>query len=603
MTRPTVRVYVSFMVALLPAFALAQVPQFVPPTAVIFFDDFASSASLPANWQIDAGDWLAANGSYNSQDASPTARTTITEYVNPIRPNHPPDTILGPYTLRARVQIPSGGQRQLAGVVFDYEDEANFREAVFSSGGTWELRKVRFGMSTIYASGNYSGGGPDVWFDVEIEHLFFEVAVRVGGNLLAFVNMSDPPTFGGRVGLTTHATVAKFDKFSIAVTRSPRPLRGDFSGFFVPGQLPGNWNKLSGEWSVISNVLTNTSVQATSSLGHDYFNIDIAPNSTLAYTLRFRMLNPYGGSGNLVGMFFNESPAGRGEVVFSPTGVAQIRLIRNGATETIATAPYPGRRNVWFDVRMDVSSNRVTVAVNGNTLFEDVFTAEIFEGLGGLVTHWAPGKFDDVWYDNRSIFHPLSQTFESAPPPNWTVSGTWNTSGGTLNNTSAGISDIVTTNCGCWESDFSYRARLLNQYGASGNLVGLVYNYQRVPARQNDPRPYLGLYNGDYYEVVFSPTGQAFLNKVLNGVRYRVATAAHNVPRNVWFNVEVLRQSELVRGDPGVSFDTTVKVNGVTIFDRVRQGELSYGDVGVITRWARGRFDNLSVTDAPRRPE
>jgi hypothetical protein len=82
-----------------------------------------------------------------------------------------------------------------------------------------------------------------------------------------------------------------------------------------------------------------------------------------------------------------------------------------------------------------------------------------------------------------------------------------------------------------------------------------VYNYQPIPARQNDSRPYLGLYNGAYYEVVFAP------------------------------------------------IRTTVRVNGVTIFDRVPQGELSFGDVGVVTHRAKGRFDNLSVTDAPRRQE
>lgn len=128
--------------------------------------------------------------SRNSQGGAPTARTTITEYVNPLRPDHQrPDTILPPYTLRARVRIPSGGERQLAGVVFDYEDEANFREAVFSPSGTWELRKVRFGVSTSFASGGYSGGGQNVWFDVEIRHDFFIVTVRINGNLLASVNM------------------------------------------------------------------------------------------------------------------------------------------------------------------------------------------------------------------------------------------------------------------------------------------------------------------------------------------------------------------------------------------------------------------------------
>jgi hypothetical protein len=105
---------------------------------------------------------------------------------------------------------------------------------------------------------------------------------------------------------------------------------------------------------------------------------------------------------------------------------------------------------------------------------------------------------------------------------------------------------------------------------------------------------------------VFAPTGQAFMNKVLNGVHYRVAGGTHNVPRDTWCNVEVLRQSEEAANHsfPALpSFYTTVKVNGVTIFDRVEQGELSYGDVGVVANWSKARFDNLLVTDAPRRPQ
>ena len=52
----------------------------------------------------------------------------------------------------------------------------------------------------------------------------------------------------------------------------------------------------------------------------------------------------------------------------------------------------------------------------------------------------------------------------------------------------------------------------------------------------------------------FAPTGQAFMNKVLNRRSFRVATGTHNVPRNVWCDVELPRQGTT----------TTVKVNGTT---------------------------------------
>jgi hypothetical protein len=95
----------------------------------------------------------------------------------------------------------------------------------------------------------------------------------------------------------------------------------------------------------------------------------------------------------------------------------------------------------------------------------------------------------------------------------------------------------------------------------------------------------------DYYEVVFSPTGIARINKVLNGVRSLVASSTHNVPRNVWFDVAVLRRGTT----------TTVKVNGTTLFNNVQQGELGSGNVGVVTHWSKGQFDNVVVRDDPLR--
>ena len=65
-----------------------------------------------------------------------------------------------------------------------------------------------------------------------------------------------------------------------------------------------------------------------------------------------------------------------------------------------------------------------------------------------------------------------------------------------------------------------------------GNLVGLVYNYQDHQ-----------LYAGDYFEIVFSPTGTAQINKFIQGVRYPVASRSHTIPRNTWFDVQVIRTS------------------------------------------------------------
>jgi hypothetical protein len=561
---------------------------FLPPLAVYYRSDFpaATTPSLPSAWQIEAGSWMAANGTFDSTAAAPTAISTIFEYYRD--PNGPPSSeITQPVIYRARMMNQSSDTASLVGMVYGLVNTANYAEVVFSPNGTATVRRAINGAITNVISTSYSGGGRGVWFDAEVE--YGEGSTKISVNGIAILQLSQSLPFG-RVGLVTHGATARFDKVSLAFRFKEQP----FKETFATG-LTQEWFT-SGQWSVSGGTFNTTSVVATSRASPATAGITLRAEETHQYTLRARMLNPYGGPGNLVGIQFHAGgltsggTPGTGEVVFSPTGVAKVNLFYDGANHTVATAPYNGRRNVWFDVRVDVEPGRVAVGVDGVELFE-VSTFPLLEGGAGLVTHWAPGRFDDVWYEPNSIFHRLSQTFDGPLPTGWAISGAWDTNGGTLNGSSASQTDIVATACGCWNTDIAYRARLLNQYGGSGNLVGLVYNYQRSSGSTFVGDAYAELYVADYYEVVFAPTGQAFMNKVLNGRSYRVATATHNVPRNTWFDVELLRAGTT----------TTVKVNGTTIFDRVPQAQQSKGAVGVVAHWAKARFDDLRIADRPTR--
>jgi hypothetical protein len=95
---------------------------------------------------------------------------------------------------------------------------------------------------------------------------------------------------------------------------------------------------------------------------------------------------------------------------------------------------------------------------------------------------------------------------------------------------------------------------------------------------------------GDRYEVVFAPTGQAYLDKYSNGVRSRIATATHTIPSGTWFDVELTRSDVY----------TTVRVNGTTLFNRVVQAHLPSASLGFVTHWNKARFDNLWLTELPR---
>ena len=126
---------------------------------------------------------------------------------------------------------------------------------------------------------------------------------------------------------------------------------------------------------------------------------------------------------------------------------------------------------------------------------------------------------------------------------------------------------------------------MLNPYRASGNRIGLMFGYDLV--------------SGDYYEVVFAPTGQAYFNKFIQGQLIQVATATHGaLGSNIWFEVELVRHGLLA----------TVKVNGQTVFQDVPAAQLDspisariapqgMGLVGVISHWAPGRFDDLRLEE------
>lgn len=559
-------------IAAIPLFAPKASAQFFPPAPVTIQEDFNDPEHLADRWQTLVGSWSATGGTYDST-VSATSIATIYQYP-PIDENGTTLSFLtyDVWNYRVRMRNPGGNAAQSVGVVYHLQNPSNYFEIVFSPTGVATARRVSGGVPVALAVANYSGGGPGVWFDVELirdENLGI-TTVEVNGVPVIF-RLEQRDFEDGQIGVSAHGVAGRFDKASLSLSfGGTQPYRETFDEAFAAGNYLPPWIVENGTYNAPKVEATSMSLLPP--------EIGPMPDEIQSFTFRARMLNPYGAAANQVGIIFHRTQSrDYEEVVFSPTGVAQVNRILDHAKHTLATATYAGAPNKWFDVKFEmVSLNSISVSVDGQPLFHEVPTGGKNRGRFGFITHWAPGKFDDAWYDRGFVLAPLSQTFENALPPSWVRSGTWDTMGGTLNGTAVEASDIVASQCACWKSDFRYRARLLNEFGASGNLVGLVYNFQTS-----------GFYAGDYYEVVFSPTGIARLNKIVQGTRYLVASATHGVPRNAWFDVELVRS--------GVS--TTVLLNGNPLFEDVSQGELGAGDVGVITHWSRGRFDDLTVEE------
>lgn len=570
--------------SLLPS-AFAQ-SSFEVPTAVPIADDFSP---MQAQWEPVTGNWTVSGGTYGDNLGSDPDVTVITSYPA-LAPGNPPDFRLQAqdFTVRARVRNQAVAAGSYAGVVYGYQDSQNYYEAVISATGVVQIRNVINGNTTVLGS-LAAGIARDTWCEIEVHWKEGLTVVKIDGRALPQVEQSQ--FVQGLIGLVTHAAVARFDKFSLSLPFGDQGFLQTFSA-----TAPLLFAPTSGTWTVENGIYRSDVQQTSISLGPIHTGGHPNAGETFEFTFRASMLNRYGASGNLVGLVFNYRLFTDGphytEVVIGPTGAVQLNRFENGIKTNVATAAVGGiQRNVPFEVQLEDGPNHFAVLVNGVRLFDqvDIFAInpeQFPQGGVGLITHWSPGRFDNVQFDH-GFFQPCRLDFDTAPFFN-VISGTWDVSGGTLNSTAVGATDLVDLNCfGNLIGDDagtneSYTARLLNQYGASGNRVGLVYNYQQPG----------GLYAGEYFEVVFSPVGIAQMNKVIEGVRYLVASATPAIPRNAFFNVEVIR----------TGIFTTVKVNGATVFANVRQGDLRGGSIGVVTHWAKGKYDFVSLGEHVVRP-
>jgi hypothetical protein len=331
-----------------------------------------------------------------------------------------------------------------------------------------------------------------------------------------------------------------------------------------------SWTVAAGTWAA------QGSVYRSSGIGGNDISIYGAVTWLGDYTFRAKINNAYNALANQAGVVYNYRNANNYYAVkFSPTGRAFLVKVIGGTETAVANANYAGGGSeVWFTVEVARAGTATTVKVNGVTVFNNVSQPELGPGKVGLITSFADASFNDVTVDSAT---PFSENFSDGVANSWVVgAGTWSVvNANTYRSTAIGGLDRSIYGAASWLSGFSYRARIYNAYSADGNLAGLIYNYVNA---------------NNYYAVKFAPTGRAFLVKMIGGTETPVANASYSGGGSgVWFDVEVLRAGTA----------TTVKVNGVTVFNNVTQNELGAGRVGLITAFADARFDGIVLSMAP----
>jgi uncharacterized membrane protein len=555
---------VAVLVCLAPGSAFAAFP-----------DPFYHSSFQPpdtiADWTITTGSWRFADGEFRSSTA-PLSIATVHTY-DPAQFGHA--TIGRNFSLDVYAWIASDTANARAGAVFDFVDANNYHEVTISATGTVQLRSRIAGISRTLASATVAAPGANHWIRIALVRSSERTTVSIHG-VRAFDNVAQSGLPQGDIGLIARNSHARFDDLDVRNFGRQDPYREDFGDGFANG-----WTTLSGTWSAASKVYTSTAVVPTAITQGPLARVfDLArATGTPAYTFKVRMLNPYSGSGNLVGIAWVRDAANYTEAVFSPTGRARLNKIANGVRTTLATAAYfGGSRNTWFEVEVGndgIDPHELAyIKVNGTPVFD--VAPNIREGTLSLITHSAPGQFDSVRAAARFL-SPVSENFDDGTAPQFAAGGTWSPQNDMLDSTAvvkAGRA-LVRESAGWHElADIEFRARMRNRFGASGNLVGFTYG-ARGPV---------------YYEAVFSPTGVAHLRKVVKDVPFPIASAPYEGGGpNQWFDAQLIQ-----RGDR-----TTVKANGFTVFDNVPQPDAVGGNLGFVAHWTSASVDDVSLAQIP----
>jgi hypothetical protein len=492
------------------------------------------------------------------------------------------------FAIDVYVSVRSAAAGARAGVVFNFSDPGNYYALLLSAAGDVQLKSVIGGVASQLSSATFTSYGAGTWTHIRLVRSHDTTSVQIDGKPVT-ENVRQAGLPDGDVGLLADRTSAWFDDFSVLnaelvptpfFTLNPGYLE-DFGDAVADGWEPasGSWTVVGGEYRSIAVAPTAITLSAIPEM------LNVVNNDRYAhYTVKARLRNRYANSGNLVGMVIGyRDPQNYHEVVFSPRGEAKINTVSAGARSTLASGTYiGGGRNQWFDaevvyIERENVPARAYVTVNGRQVF-DAVALPWPSARVGFVTHWSLASFDDV-RALANMFRPYVDDFEQGFPISY---GNWESRDGTLRSLVAGRAEMF--ELPAWRDfmDIDVRAWMVNHYGSSGNLLGLVYGLRSDPGLPAE---------GNYFEVVFSPVGIARLNRVFKGQVTTIATASYQGGgAHRWFNVQVLHRQSY----------TTVKVNGVTIFDNVYQPDAQTGGLALVTHWSLASFDDISVKQAPR---
>jgi hypothetical protein len=353
----------------------------------------------------------------------------------------------------------------------------------------------------------------------------------------------------------------------------PAPAASNYSQNFTSGAP--NWQVLPGQtWTVTDGYYANTFTSAERVIS--YYGGD---TWTSDYTYKASVFSDFEASGNRVGVVFNYVDEDNYyEVDINMGGEIWLNHMSSGSRLQLgyvqAPAAVPGK-DIFFDVTIIRTGNNVTVKIGTTTVFTSVALPASPAGRIGVFCRFNQCRFDNVDV-TLAATDTYSQNFTSGAP-NWQVlpGQTWAVTSGYYANTFTSAERVISWYAGdSWTTGYTYKASVFSDFEASGNRVGVVFNY---------------VDEDNYYDVDINMQGEIWLNHMSGGSRLQlgyVQVPAAVPGKDTFFDVTIIRSGNHV----------TVQVGTTTVFNNVALPASPDGNIGVFCRFNQCRFDNVNVT-------
>lgn len=370
---------------------------------------FTAAATLPHHedfddgvaefFQVAGGDWEAAGGRYAVTPEPGAAGVSLLALAEPL-----PSTFVARATLNASAG--DGTYQSNAAIIFDYRGPDDFKFAGgFFGADAWRIGHFNGTDWVVDASmGEPMGSGTD--YDVAVGIVDSRVSLSVDGVLKATHDFGEP-AHGGSLGLGTRRSIARFDDFSVyrATTLAHFEDFDDGAAEFLQ-VAAGAWDVAGGRYGVKPEPgAAGLSLLALT----EPLPASFAAGATV---------NASAGDGtywsNALIVFDYRGPddfkfAGG----FSGADAWRIGHVRGAEWVTDAFAEAPIASNVDYRLEIVVVGTEVRLSVDGSPRVTHDFGEPVHGGSLGLGTRRGIARFDDLAVHPLATL-PLLETFDGA---------------------------------------------------------------------------------------------------------------------------------------------------------------------------------------------